>query len=268
MGMMLGACGDEKQTASGPIVIGDSATIVTESDQQQLKDLVADLDPVIPPSQDPEETKPADTPAAQPTATTTTTAAPAQQANTPLPSGPGLRAEFRDVTIVIPGLDVKQSGNKNLQNANGAVYTLNNGKINGATITISGTVTKISQRYQSIVMMKSDIGDVPLDALSITSRWEQVKGSGNTYTISGLDQRSLQFYDADNEDIRDAVQRMAKRRRVSHRKMQDLVNDVRKVRSVDQKPLHGELRSVMWKIDGKDANGRLFSKQIRIDIPM
>ncbi|GAA4464783.1 hypothetical protein GCM10023093_15830 [Nemorincola caseinilytica] len=263
--MLLAACSDDKPAASGPIVMGDPSTIVTESDPQQLKDLVADLNPVIPPSQDPEEPKPADTPAA-----TSQPAAAQQQQPAPsaLPSGPGLRAEFRDVTIVVPGLEVKQSGNKNLQNANGAVYTLTNGNINGATITISGTVTKVSQRYQSVVMMKSDIGDIPLDALSITSRWETVKGSGNTYKIAGLDERSIQFYDADNEDIRSAVQKAARRRRVSHRRMQDMLNDVRKVRSVNQKPLHGELRSVMWKIDGKDASGRAFSKQIRVDIPM
>lgn len=268
---LLASCGDGKKTAEGPIVLGDSSTIVTEEDPNQLKDLVTDLNPVIPPSEEPKEESPATAEAATTaSATPTTTPPPAQQqpAAAALPSGQGLRAEFKDVTVVIPGLEVKQAGNKNLERANGAVYTLVNGKINGATLTASGTITKVSQRYQSVVLMNSDVGELVLDQLSITSGWKEVKGNGNTFPIRGLDANSIEYYDADGDDIRRAVERAAKRRRLSRRKVQDLVSDVRRVRSVSQKPLHGELRSVMWKIDGKDASGRAFSKQIRVDIPM
>lgn len=267
---LLASCGDGKKTAEGPIVLGDSATIVTEADPNQLKDLVTDLNPVIPPSEEPKEESPATAEAATTASVAPTTAQPAQQqpAAAALPSGEGLRAEFKDVTVVIPGLEVKQAGNKNLERANGAVYTLVNGKINGATLTASGTITKVSQRYQSIVLMNSDVGELVLDQLSITSGWKEVKGNGNTFAIRGLDANSIEYYDADADDIRRAVERAAKRRRLSRRKVQDLLGDVRRVRSVSQKPLHGELRSVMWKIDGKDAAGRAFSKQIRVDIPM
>lgn len=263
---LLASCGDSKQGGSGPIVLGDSSTIVTEGDANQLKDLVTDLNPVIPPSEEPKEEAPATTEAA----TTPTTTPTAQQAPAPeaLPSGPGLRAEFKEVTVVIQGIEVKQAGNKNLEKANGAVFSLTNGSINGATLSLSGTITKVSQRYQSVVLMKSDVGELVLDQLALTARWQEIKGNGNTYTISGLDDKSIDYYDADAGDIRRAVERAAKRRRLSRRKVQDLVSDVRKVRSVKQKPLHGELRSVMWKVDGKDASGRSFSKQIRIDIPM
>lgn len=265
---LLASCGDGKKTAEGPIVLGDSSTIVTESDPNQLKDLVADLNPVIPPSEEPKEESPATAEAAT-TASVTPAAPPAQQpAAAELPSGPGLRAEFKDVTVVIPGIEVKQAGNKNLERANGAVYTLTNGKINGATLTASGTITKVSQRYQSVVLMNSDVGELVLDQLSITSGWKEIKGNGNTFPIRNLEESAIEFYDADADDIRRAVERAAKRRRLSRRKVQDLVGDVRRVRSVKQKPLHGELRSVMWKIDGKDASGRAFSKQIRVDIPM
>ncbi len=245
-----------------------SKGIVTESDGEQLKDLVTDLQPVIPPAENKDEenaTKPAvDTPkiaTATPPIKTPTSPA-------PLPNGPGLKAEFKDVTVMIPGLDVKQAGNKDLEKANGAVYTLNGGEINGATLRVSGTVTKVSQRYQSIVVMKSPYGDLPLEALSITTRWEQVKGGNNGYPITGLDSKSIEFYDADGEEIRDAVHRIGQRRRMSRKKVQDLVNSVKHLRAANQKPLTPVLRSVMWKIDGKDASGRIFSKQIRIDVPM
>ncbi len=259
----LSACSENKPTGSGPIVLGDSSMIVTETDKQQLTDLVADLTPTITPTADPDA--PADTPANTQTAAATPPP-PAQQETA---SGNGLRAAFKEVTISISGIEVKQAGNKNLQNANGAVYTLTGGKLNGARITVQGgTVTKVSQRYQSVVMVNTSSGDWPLDNLSITSRWDDLKGGNGSYTITGLDAGSLEYADANANTIRNAVERAARRRRMSRANMNDLMDDVRKVRSVNQKPLHGELRSAMWKIDGKDANGRLFSKQIRIDIPM
>jgi len=51
-------------------------------------------------------------------------------------------------------------------------------------------------------------------------------------------------------------------------KVQEWVNSLHNVRSLDQKPLFVVLRSVMWKIDGKDAQGKIFSKQLRVDIPL
>jgi hypothetical protein len=133
---------------------------------------------------------------------------------------------------------------------------------------IIGTVTKVSQRYQSVVVLKTEDGTFPLDALSLTTKWEPVTGTNNTYRITGLDAKSMKVYDADARDIKSAVQRMTQRRRMSRKMAQEIQNSTRNLRVVNQKPLYVELRSVMWKIDGKDANGRLFSKQIRIDVPM
>ncbi len=275
----LASCDDNKPVGAGAIVLGDSSTIITESDPQQLKDLVTDLQPVIPPAENKDEdpnaadNKPDSSHKPLP-AQATITPAPASAKPQPEPAakltsnGPGLKAEFKDVTIIIPGLAVKQAGNPNLEKANGAVYTLNNGNINGATMRIIGTVTKVSQRYQSVVVLKTDNGTFPLDALSLTTKWENVSGTNNTYRVVGLDSKSMKAYDADARDIKSAVQRMTQRRRISRKRAQELYNSINNVRSTNQKPLSVELRSVMWKIDGKDASGRLFSKQIRIDIPM
>ena len=278
-GLFFASCSDDKPAGSGAIVLGDSSVIVTESDPQQLKDLVTDLQPVIPPAENKDEdpgaaeNKPDSSHKPMPAqAGATASATPVPTTPTPaakiVSTGPGLKAEFKDVTIIIPGLTVKQAGNPNLEKANGAVYTLNDGTVNGATMRIIGTVTKVSQRYQSVVVLKTEDGTFPLDALSLTTKWEPVTGTNNTYRITGLDAKSMKVYDADAGDIRSAVQRMTQRRRMSRKMAQEIQNSTRNIRAVNQKPLYVELRSVMWKIDGKDANGRLFSKQIRIDVPM
>ena len=276
-GLFFASCDDSRPVGSGAIVLGDSSVIVTESDPQQLKDLVTDLQPVIPRAENKDEDpgaaenkpdsshKPMPAQAGIVASASTTPTTPAAKI---VSTGPGLKAEFKDVTIIIPGLTVKQAGNPNLEKANGAVYTLNDGTVIGAAMRIIGTVTKVSQRYQSVVVLKTDNGMYPLDALSLTTKWEPVTGTNNTYRITGLDAKSMKVYDADAGDIRSAVQRMTQRRRMSRKMAQQIQNSTRNLRAVNQKPLYVELRSVMWKIDGKDASGRLFSKQIRIDVPM
>jgi hypothetical protein len=266
--VFLGSCESRPEKNHGAIVLGDSSSIVTENDPQRLKDLVTDLQPAATEEDKESDNKP--TPAdtakvqAKPAA-----AAPAQQpAQQALPNVPGLKAEFKDVTVLIPGLSVKQAGRANLEKANGTVYTLQGGEINGNTLKTSGNVTKVSQRYQTVVLMKNDFGTLTLDDLSVTTGWQELPGSNGTYKIAGLDARSLRGPDADAGDIRDALNRAARRRRWSRRKTQELLNELRHVRGINQRPLSLVLRSVMWKIDGKDAQGRQFSKQVRVDIPL
>jgi hypothetical protein len=263
------SCKNMDSKDHGPIVLGDSSTIVTEKDPQKLQDLLVDLHPNIPESKDtaapveqkaPEQ-KPADT------EKKTVAAVPPKQQQ-PAPEVAGLKAEFKDVSVLIPSLNAKQAGRQNLQNANGAVYTWVSGNINGNLLKVMGNVTKVSMRYQSVVVLKNDMGVLPLETFSTTTSWETMKGMSNVYKITGLDEKSLDHPDANRATIQNAVRKAAQRHRFARRRVQEWVNSAHNARSLDQKPFTTLLRSVMWKIDGKDANGRIFSKQIRIDIPM
>ncbi len=264
------SCNNTPSRSHGPIKLGDSATIVTEKDPQRLQDLVTDLNPVIPPSKPAADTpKPAV--AAQAAAADTakkTAAAPAQPVAGPLPTGPGLKAEFKDVTVMIPNLSAKLAGNSNLMNANGAVYTWTSGNISGNVLHTTGTVTKVSQRYQSVVIMKTKNGNLPLEELSETTPWKPLNGGNGAYPLAGLSESELAVPDADASDIKSAIQKSCKSRRLNHKKMLEWLSASANVRAANQKPLVVTLRSVMWKIDGKDANGKIYSKQIRVDVPM
>lgn len=264
-GLFLCSCKDSPSKNHGPIILGDSSTIVTETDPKNLQDLVTDLHPDIPSHTTTDTTQPKETVAAADTNKQTKVINPPPQ---PQLSGNGLLAEFKDVSVLIANVTGKQAGNPNLQRANGAVYTLTGGTINGAQMKLKGAVTKVSQRYQSAVLLKNSYGTLVLDNLSETTDWETIKGSNNQYRISGLDAQSLETADANANTIRNAVAKAAKRQRWSRKKTDEVLNSLRHVRNVNQKPLTVTLRSVMWKIDGKDAQGRAFSKQIRIDIPL
>ena len=262
------SCKNTSSQNHGPIVLGDSSMIVTEKDPGKLQDLVADLQPTITESKDttPAATEKAPELKTPDTAKKIVVTQPSKQQ--PAAEVAGLKADFKDVSILIPNLNAKQSGNPNLQNANGAVYTYTGGNINGNLVKITGTITKVSQRYQSVVVVKNDMGTLPLETLSTTTGWETMKGMNNIYRITGLDEKSLDYPDANRGTIQSAVKKAAQRHRMNHRKMEEWLSSLHNVRSVNQKPLTVMLRSVMWKIDGKDANGKIFSKQIRIDFPM
>ncbi len=266
------SCNNMNQQNNRPIVLGDSSTIVTEKDPKKLQDLVADLKPDIPTAENKDTTPVAQTPTqkAADTAKKTTTAVPVQkQAQPEVSAQGGLTVDFNIASLIIPNVVAKQAGNPDLSHANGAVYTLVSGNLSGNLLKVTANVTKVSQRYQSVVVLKTDMGTLPLETLSTTTAWEALKGTNNNiYKATGLDDKSLEVPEANKNTIRSAVEKAARRHRMSRKKIQEWQEEVHNVRSADQKPLFTTLRSVMWKIDGKDANGKIFSKQIRIDIPL
>jgi len=268
------ACNDanSNKAAGKPIVLGDSATIVTETDPQYLKDFVADIQPAK--QQEPEV--PADTakpaaqqePAPEQAQPEQATAAPKEEALAPQANG--LNVAFKDVSILIPNIETKGTGRqRDYKNANGASFQLEDGKLNGNQIKItSGNVQKVSQRYQTVIVIKNNLGELPLESLSNTTNWQPLNGRGNSYTISGLDNRHLDYIKATPAAIRNAVTRAARNHRMSRATEQKWLNSIKHVRVANQPPMAVMLRSVMWKIEGKDARGRNYQKQIRMDIPL
>ncbi len=259
------SCKDASRKNHGPIQLGDPATIVTEKDPQKLQDMVTDLNPVIPSTVHVDTPKPV---AKVPVDSQKKTVAPAPVAATPVPQGAGLKAEFKETTLFIAGINAKQAGKANLQNQNGAVYTWVSGNIPGNVLHTTGNVTKAAQRYQTIVVLKSKSGDLPLEDLSETTPWQLLKGGAGKYPLTGLTTNELAVPDADASDIKNAIAKSCRKRRYSHKKMQEWLAVAANARKANQRPLEVNLRSVMWKIDGKDASGRMFSKQVRIDYPL
>lgn len=274
--IILQSCGTENPNRGKPIVLGDPATIVTETDSQYLQDFVADVRPLQPVAAPPAETQQptADTAATQPEKEATLEPEkkePEQPKEEPRQElkGNGLKANFKEVSILIPNLTTRPYKQQDLSKASGASFEMTGGKLNGNQIKLSGgKVTRVSQRYQTVIVIKNELGTLVLDQLSRTTNWQALKGSGNSYTISGLDDKRLEYVKASPNSIKNAVTRAVKSKRMSRAMQQKWINSVRNVRAANQKPLTVELRSVMWKIDGKDASGKAFQKQLRLDIPL
>lgn len=266
------ACKNTTQKNHGPILLGDSSTIVTEKDPKKLMDLVIDLNPDIPPASTNDsvekEKKNNDVTKNTKQEITEPNLNDNNSIKQSLPDVAGLKADFKEISILIPNVTAKLSGNPNLKAANGAVYTLLSGALQGNAIHTTGKVLKISQKYQSVVVVKNKYGTLPLDNLTSTSDWEPLKIGKNGYAITGLEEDMLSYPKINNITLRNAVTKAANKRRLNRKKLQEWISSISNVHSANQKPLTIILRSVMWKIDGKDEGGKSFSKQIRIDLPL
>lgn len=273
MCMSLYACNDTNSQASrGPIVLGDPATIVTETDPQYLTDFVADVQPrtvvetpapSAPPASVPDTTaKQADVAAVAAPAT------PVKDEPAPAPAGNGLSMAFKEVTVFIPGINTKSYKEQHPEKSNGVSYQLVSGKLPGNKLQITkGTVQKVSQRYGTVVVAKRGQETLELASLGTTTGWEQVSGNSNSYPIAGLDAAKLKMCQATPAQIRAAINKAAKAARMNKKSIQEWDKEARNLKSLSGPMFSSKIRSVMWKVDGKDAGGKSFSKQIRIDIP-
>ncbi|OSZ82702.1 hypothetical protein CAP35_05415 [Chitinophagaceae bacterium IBVUCB1] len=271
--LLLQSCGSDSPNRGKPIVLGDPATIVTETDSQYLQDFVADIKPIQPVVPTQTDTTPVQTQATQELPQQTAQPKkeePKQEPKAaPAPKGNGLKVEFKEITVLIPNIGTRTYKQQDTKKANGATYEITSGTLVGNKIqTGGGMVTKVSQRYQTVIAVKNEMGTLMLESLNRTTDWQTLKGSNNTYNITGLDSRQLQFIKASPAAIKNAVTRSARNKRMSRATEQKWLKAVSRVRNANDKPLVIMLRSVMWKIEGKDANGKPYQKQIRIDIPL
>ena len=264
--LFLAACsGTSQQSQShGPIRLGDAQFIVTETDSQYLHDIVPDMQPI---PQDTAATT--ETPTAKDTATTTPAAqptAPTQAA----PTGNGLTIAFKEVTLFVPGITTKSFTKPDLTKSSSAGYQLATGKLAGNTLQVSGgsTITKVTQRYQTIIALQNEDGEtLPLTTLgTYSSQWEALTGK-SSYSLSGLNPASLQHPNTNPNAVRNAVTAAARAQRISRDDTKDWQTLARTTRTIGQPPTTVILKNVSWRIDGKDQSGKAFHKEVRIDIP-
>ncbi len=259
--LLLASCNMGQNKNHGPIVLGDSATIVTETDGQNLVDRVPDLRPLAEENNTPAR-------AAMDTSGRTAKSAVAMPQPAAQPHGNGLTIAFKEVTIFIPDITTRSYGNKNLQNARGASYELQSGGLAGNQLQVSGSkVQKITQRYQTIIALKDGSQTLPLESLgTYASGWEPLRGNGSSFTITGLEEGRLQANNANVSAIRNAVQQAGRRMRMNRNDLADWQDVGHKVRSANAPPAAIILRSVSWHIEGTDAAGKRFNKEVRMDL--
>lgn len=238
--------------------MGDSSTIVTETDPKYLRDMVADIE--IKPG----NTAPDATPVAEPAKPEVKT----EEAK-PAPLEKGFEIDCGNYKIVLAGIDAKEYKKQNAATASGLSYALTSGNVSNSKLIVSGDVKNLAvkQRYQSQLILDGSQGKVALTDLGLfTSGWNTVKVSGNSAPVAGLS--GLQFSSVNNSKIKNAADKALRKSKASSKTIQASMKDIRKVNKAGDSPSEIVLNNVQWQISGTDKSGKSFTKTVRMDVPL
>lgn len=251
--LLLASCDDvRRRNSRGPIALGDPSTIVNETDTLYLQDMVPD----------PAFDEPAAPSASRVTATTSVPRDTTPSANiSTLPAG--LTADFGNVQIILPGATARDAG-RSLRGAKSAAYSLAGTSLGSKIIAVrGGTVKRIQQRtgYSAAV----DIAGKPVllsDLGTQYTGWQTLQGKGGQYTLAPA---APPAFKASPAALRTAVQKAARAKRLDRKAEQKLLTSAR---SMTTAPLSVVPRVYTWKIEGSGADGKAFTKEVRVDVPL
>lgn len=260
---LLNSCSDQvNDTKHGAIVLGDTATIVTETDSQYLRDVVGDIEwaqPVAPKQQLPQSdtVRKAEKPVAE-----TAASSPAN----------GYKIDCGNYTITIVGIDAKEYKKQNPAGDNGLSYAITSGNIKKSKLVLSGAIKdiKVKQRYQSKLILEGSLGEVQLPDLGLfTAGWSTVSvgDKGGNKEVDIEVPARLQFTAINNSKLKNAADRSLRKSKASSKTIQSWLKAIRSVRNAGDEPTDVVLSNIQWQISGKDASGKSINKMLRLDVP-
>jgi len=257
----LSACnGTGPGKGRGPIVLGDPSTIVTEADSQYLQNMVPD--PAFDAAPEARTATPARDTAVVRTDTPARLAQPATPTNAAAPAA-GLTADFGTVQIILPGVEAR-GGNKMLKGASSAAFTLSGTSFGGTSVAVrGGTPKRIQQRTGYSAVVDAGGRTVLLSELGTQySAWQTLTGRGGDYSLA---KQNAPSFGASASAVRSAVQKAARRQRLSRTEEQKLLSGAK---AVGSGPVRAVPRAFVWRIEGTGTDGKAYTKEVRLDVPL
>jgi len=251
--LTLTACRDTvRKHAFAPIKLGDSATIVTETDPQYLESIFEDF--IVKPTASEEKSK-----TTEPEKPKDTIAESVQKHE------PGLEVKFEDLTVLVEGIEVRQSYDKIRKSA---AFTLTKGKLSQGKIKIlKGNINKVFERYHTEIVVKFDKKEYNLDKIpGHSTDWKLLKGKADI-TISDFSETKLEHTKVSASTIRSAVRSAGRAAKFNRKNQSELERSVRRVKAPTNDPCAVVLKWVVWQFEGKDAQGNTIRRELRIDMP-
>ncbi len=250
-----------------PIVLGDSAFIVTETDSRYLGDNVEDLE-YGKRVQVRTGAAGADTATALPPAARQAADTPVKkdvQASAPVSGGHSI-AIGNGSSLVIDGVKLKEFKAQDGTVANDLDYLITSGKYNQAVIRLDkGKISKVSYRYQSGVLYTINNTALKLPSLgNYTSDWEPVSFKANEIGVPKV--ANVKSGSATAAQLKNAVQKELKSRKYKSSVVQSEVNKIGSRSKPTQAPFSTDITGIMLKIAGTDAKGKSFEKNIKLEM--
>ena len=263
----LQSCGEtglRYTDAGAAIVLGDSGTIVTETDSYYLTDNIPDIElatSTTPPQ--PETPPPPDS-----TATSDTAAARVPSNTEELK---GFTVDIGNATFILTGIEARELKKQDPVKDAGVSYLLVSGDIAKSSLVVTGSKeVTVQQRYQSRLTIQSSGEHLELESLGYyTDDWTKIAGNGNGATtifkLSHLGDPS--YVSVNHAKIQSATEQALKKKRAGPKTRQQWLTAIKNIKSTQDKACKIIVKNVQWKISGTDAKGQKFTKSLRLDIP-
>lgn len=255
---------ERPQLNEGAIILGDSSTIVTETDSQYLKNNIAEINPkqfirkavasvvdsTPKPKKNPDQDK---------------LVAPSREEPT------GFTIDFgKGVKLTFSGISTREFKEQFPQKASGVSYAITSGNLTESKMILSGLKdVTIKQRYQTHLLLESGSQKLSLQNIGgYLSDWKALKteNSSGNMIASFADLSHLGFKKVSHQTIRNGVRRAARSSRMSQKETDEWLQRIRHTRSAQDAPCSIELDNTQWQIYGTTSDGQRFFKVVRLDI--
>lgn len=182
----------------------------------------------------------------------------------------GYTIAFGNVKIVFEGISANDASRQNAEKQDGLSYVVKSGKLSASKIRIYGVKeASIKQRYQSRLMLSSDLGSVDLRNLGLyMSEWKTIPAAGaSTQPSFALnDLNKITFSSVNNNKIKNATDKELRHRHTNHKTTQSWMKEISKTRNANDEPCEIILDNLQLQISGTAADGKPFRKNIRMSV--
>lgn len=249
-----------------PIILGDSTTIVTETDSQYLKNVIDDIEP----SKNQPIAKTNGTTQAQKTDTVlqlkSTTENITSTANNIKTNSNDFVLNLKNNTqIIFKDIATKEFKAQDPSTQNDLSYLITKGDINKSAITVNnGSLTEVLHKSKIVYKVKTSQGELKLSTLAReSSNWTKLPLKSNVVTLSNINSPAAVKITA--KEIQTAIDKAISNKKYKSGVREKLRKELAGVNSINHKLISYVTDYQQFTISGKDAKGVTFKKIIRLD---
>ncbi len=236
------------KSPSAPIVMGDSSTIVTETDTKYLKSAFADYTSSVSEEQEalPEIPQPA-------------ASAPEKK----LLSGGGVTADFGEMQVFISNLKVRNA-DADGKGKSSLSYSSDGSAFNARNLTVAGASrAAVKQKTDYQISLVADDEKLLLTALGKQSTgWKTLSGDGETFTVTSLQGPEISL---NNSALRRAAQQALRTANTDRQTEKEILRKLNNANKTDGETLLAKPMATIWQITAKGAKGKTETREIRVD---
>jgi hypothetical protein len=253
------ACKEHEPKSFAPIVLGDSTTIITETDTAYLSNITEDISPKRKYTSETHITKMMVEVDSMKKSQALESAQPGSyQVN-------GFIINFAECEVIFDGLAAHALNVSQNERATHSVsYLRDAGELMDMKLKVTGLQnTMVEQRLHTMLgVTHQDKTYVLHDLGKFITQWYNIAGKDNVFISLG--RSSLAFHEVNQKKISLGLERELRKKKLDKDEIQEVLQTVKSIQNYSDAPCVIQIKSVQWRIRGV-RDGKKVQKLIQID---